>query len=78
MNNLLCLLLLNEKTVTLVVTEDGRETLVSRPAGTHGPDADKTYIAVNTKNVTWLDGFSPLEQVLVHLVSDLAPVALAS
>lgn len=35
---------LNEKTVTLAVTDDNREVLISRPAGTPGPSAGKAHI----------------------------------
>lgn len=38
---------LNEKTVTLALTARGREILVSRPAGTPGPEAGPAHIAVN-------------------------------
>ena len=37
---------LNEKTVSLVLTTDGREVLVSRPAGTPAPASGPAHIAV--------------------------------
>ena len=35
---------LNEKIVTLASTSDGHELLISRPAGSAGPDSDSAYI----------------------------------
>lgn len=38
---------LNEKTVTLAVTEKKREILISRPSGTPGPDRGQAHIAID-------------------------------
>ncbi|MHA1567628.1 MAG: ABC transporter ATP-binding protein [Alphaproteobacteria bacterium] len=38
---------LNEKTVTLAVTEHGREILISRPAGSPGPSQGPAFIVVD-------------------------------
>jgi multiple sugar transport system ATP-binding protein len=46
---------LNEKTVTLVRTVRGREILVSRPAGTPGPDHGKAHIAVDGRSALLFD-----------------------
>jgi multiple sugar transport system ATP-binding protein len=46
---------LNEKTVTLTVTEQGQEILVSRPAGTPGPTEGQAAIAVDPSSVMLFD-----------------------
>lgn len=46
---------LNEKTVTLVLTARGREIMVSRPAGTPGPDHGTAYIAVDAAHAMLFD-----------------------
>ncbi|PCJ89535.1 MAG: ABC transporter ATP-binding protein [Hyphomicrobiales bacterium] len=46
---------LNEKTITLVHTARGREVMVSRPAGTPGPDHGKAYVAVDASNALLFD-----------------------
>jgi len=38
---------LNEKTVTLAITGGGREIMVSRPAGTPGPQSGEAHIAID-------------------------------
>ncbi|MFK7889548.1 MAG: hypothetical protein AB8B63_01940 [Granulosicoccus sp.] len=38
---------LNEKIVTLAVTEGNREILISRPAGTDGPSSGRAFVAIN-------------------------------
>ena len=46
---------LNEKTVTLVKTLDGREILLSRPAGTPGPKSGPAAIAIDGVNAFLFD-----------------------
>ncbi len=46
---------LNEKTITLVHTARGREIMVSRPAGTPGPDHGEAHIAVDASNALLFD-----------------------
>jgi len=46
---------LNEKTVTLALTKNGREIMVSRPAGTPGPAQGTGYIAIDADNVHLFD-----------------------
>ncbi len=46
---------LNEKTVTLVATRNHREILVSRPAGTPGPDHGSAHIAMDLGNALLFD-----------------------
>lgn len=46
---------LNEKTVTLVSTLRGREIMVSRPAGTPGPDSGQAHIAVSAASALLFD-----------------------
>lgn len=41
---------LNEKTVNLMRTVNGRELMLSRPAGSPGPSEGEAYIAVNTSD----------------------------
>ena len=38
---------LNEKTVTLAITEKKREILISRPSGTPGPDRGQAHVAID-------------------------------
>ncbi len=38
---------LNEKIVTLALTEGGREMLISRPSGTAGPTAGKAFVTID-------------------------------
>jgi len=45
---------LNEKIVTLVVTQGGRELLVSRPAGTSAPSRGSAHIALNSSEALLL------------------------
>lgn len=46
---------LNEKTVSLVLTARRREIMVSRPAGTPGPDHGSAHIAVNAAHALLFD-----------------------
>jgi multiple sugar transport system ATP-binding protein len=46
---------LNEKTVTLVQTKQGRELLVSRPSGTIGPAYGRTWIAIDPAQAMLFD-----------------------
>lgn len=46
---------LNEKTVTLAATRNHREILVSRPAGTPGPDHGKAHVAIDMGNALLFD-----------------------
>ncbi len=46
---------LNEKTVTLAVTSDGREIMVSRPAGTPGPDHGPACVGVDVAHTLLFD-----------------------
>lgn len=51
---------LNEKIVTLALTEGKREVLISRPSGTPGPDSGKAYIRVNADRAMMFDRQSGL------------------
>lgn len=46
---------LNEKIVTLAVTERQREILISRPAGSVAPNSGKAFIAVDSKALLMFD-----------------------
>lgn len=46
---------LNEKTVTLTLTDGGREIMVSRPAGQPGPDHGRAWLAVDATRVHLFD-----------------------
>lgn len=46
---------LNEKIVTLALTERNREILISRPAGTLAPDSGKAFIAVDAHAMLMFD-----------------------
>lgn len=46
---------LNEKTVTLCLTRNGREVMVSRPAGTPGPVEGTGFIAIDANHVHLFD-----------------------
>ncbi|WP_099824704.1 ABC transporter ATP-binding protein [Oceaniglobus indicus] len=46
---------LNEKTVTLGLTKNGREIMVSRPAGTPGPAEGTGFIAIDATHVHLFD-----------------------
>lgn len=46
---------LNEKTVTLALTLRGREIMVSRPAGTPGPDHGRAHVAVDAGHALLFD-----------------------
>lgn len=46
---------LNEKTVSLTLTEKGREIMVSRPAGHPGPDHGRAWLAVDSAHVLLFD-----------------------
>lgn len=46
---------LNEKTVTLAVTTDGREILISRPAGTPGPQSGPAHIVIDAASALLFD-----------------------
>lgn len=46
---------LNEKTVSLTLTDGGREIMVSRPAGHPGPDHGRAWIAVDAGHVHLFD-----------------------
>ncbi|OXT02755.1 ABC transporter ATP-binding protein [Notoacmeibacter marinus] len=46
---------LNEKTVTLAATRAGREILISRPAGTPGPDRGTAHIAIDPSGALLFD-----------------------
>lgn len=46
---------LNEKTVTLAATAHQREILISRPAGTPGPDQDNAHIAMDLSGALLFD-----------------------
>ncbi|PWR02489.1 ABC transporter ATP-binding protein [Meridianimarinicoccus roseus] len=46
---------LNEKTVTLTLTQRGREIMVSRPSGMPGPDQGTAYVAVDAKDALLFD-----------------------
>jgi multiple sugar transport system ATP-binding protein len=46
---------LNEKTVTLGLTQNGREIMVSRPAGTPGPAQGIGYIAIDANHIHLFD-----------------------
>ncbi|MDB3912121.1 ABC transporter ATP-binding protein [Paracoccaceae bacterium] len=46
---------LNEKTVTLALTQNGREIMVSRPAGTPGPDHGAEFVTIDAANIHLFD-----------------------
>lgn len=46
---------LNEKTVTLGLTQNGREIMVSRPAGTPGPSQGTGYILIDANHIHLFD-----------------------
>lgn len=46
---------LNEKIVTLTLTQRGREIMVSRPSGTVGPDHGQAYVAVESQDAILFD-----------------------
>jgi multiple sugar transport system ATP-binding protein len=46
---------LNEKTVTLTLTQRGREIMVSRPSGMPGPDHGVAYVAVEAQSAVLFD-----------------------
>lgn len=46
---------LNEKTVTLVLTQRGREIMVSRPSGTPGPVQGKAHVAIDAGHAHLFD-----------------------
>lgn len=46
---------LNEKTVTLATLTDGREILISRPAGTPGPEGTSAHIAIDLQRALLFD-----------------------
>ena len=46
---------LNEKTVTLALTQNGREMMISRPAGTRGPEGDTGYLRVDAAHIHLFD-----------------------
>jgi len=46
---------LNEKTVTLALTLNGREVMVSRPAGAPGPEGDTGYITIDASHIHLFD-----------------------
>lgn len=46
---------LNEKTVTLVLTAREREIMISRPAGTPGPDHGTAHIAIDAQHALLFD-----------------------
>jgi multiple sugar transport system ATP-binding protein len=46
---------LNEKTVTLALTEGKREILISRPSGTSAPDSGKAYVKINADRAMLFD-----------------------
>lgn len=46
---------LNEKTVTLALTEGGREVLISRPSGTPAPVSGKAYVKINADRAMMFD-----------------------
>ena len=46
---------LNEKTVTLALTQNGREMMISRPAGTRGPEGDTGYLRVDAALIHLFD-----------------------
>jgi multiple sugar transport system ATP-binding protein len=46
---------LNEKTVTLALTENQREVMVSRPAGAPGPSSGTGYIAIDASHIHLFD-----------------------
>ncbi len=49
---------LNEKTVTLAATQNKREILISRPAGTPAPSSGKAHIAIDAGRVMLFDKLS--------------------
>lgn len=46
---------LNEKTVTLALTQRGREIMISRPAGTPGPVSGRAWLAVDAASALLFD-----------------------
>lgn len=46
---------LNEKTVTLAETANGREIMLTRPAGTSGPSSGTAYIGINAQAALLFD-----------------------
>jgi len=46
---------LNEKTVTLAQTRNGREIMVSRPAGTPGPAQGRGFVAIDASHIHLFD-----------------------
>ena len=46
---------LNEKTVTLALTKNGREFMISRPAGQIAPSSGEAYIAADTSQIYLFD-----------------------
>ena len=46
---------LNEKTVTLALTQNGREIMISRPAGTPGPDQGAGYVTIDAAHIHLFD-----------------------
>ena len=46
---------LNEKTVTLALTQNGREMMISRPAGTRGPEGVTGYLLVDAAHIHLFD-----------------------
>ncbi len=46
---------LNEKTVSLAITERGREIMLSRPAGTDAPDRGPAHVAVDANAILLFD-----------------------
>lgn len=47
---------LNEKTVSLTLTANGRELMISRPAGTPGPEGEQAHVTVDSANVLLFSG----------------------
>ncbi len=62
---------LNEKTVTLATTANGREILISRPAGTPGPSSGTAHIAIAPDKALLFDRESG-ERVGASLLSTVA------
>ncbi len=46
---------LNEKTVTLALTQNGREIMISRPAGTDGPDHGQGFVTIDAAHIHLFD-----------------------
>ena len=55
---------LNEKVVTLVITSEQHEILVSRPADSPGPRSGQTHIAAFSNSSAWL--FAPDSGARIH------------